>query len=355
MVSTAMAKQGAIGVYVTALGFVTPVSTVAVKSRVDGQLVTVHYTEGQTVHQGDPLVEIDPGPYQAALTQAEGQLARDTALLENARLDLERYKEAFGKNAIAKQQLDTQMATVHQYEGALRLDQGQIDNARVQLAYSHITSPITGRVGLRLVDAGNIVRASDTAPLVIITQLEPITVIFSVAEDHLPQIQQQLRQGKRLVVDAFDRAQQRKITTGTLQTLDNQIDTTTGTVKLKASFANEDAALFPNQFVNARLLVDTHEDVTLVPNTVIQHNAQGAFVYLLASNQVVTVHPITEGTTDGTVSEVEDLEPGAVMAADNFNRLTDGAKVVLRPAAASGPRGEPRRRPMTNDATANEQ
>jgi len=314
---------------------------VAVKSRVDGQLVKVNYQEGQMVHAGDSLVEIDAAPFQAALAQAEGQLARDTALLENARLDLERYKEAFAKNAIPKQQLDTQTATLHQFEGAVKLDQGQVDNARVQLAYCHIAAPISGRVGLRLVDAGNIVHANDTNPLVIITQLEPITVVFSVAEDHLPQIQQQLRKGSQLTVDAFDRAQQTKIATGKVQTLDNQIDTTTGTLKIKALFPNEDGALFPNQFVNMHLLVDTLRGVTLLSNPSIQRNAQGAFVYLLQANQtnqVVTVHPITIGVTDGNISEVEGLEPGAVVAADNFNRLTDGAKVTVRGA------GEGRRR-----------
>ena len=228
------------------------------------------------------------------------------------------------------------MSAVHQYEGAVKLDQGQIDNAKVQLAYCHITAPITGRVGLRLVDAGNIVHGSDTNPLVVITQLEPITVVFSVAEDYLPQIQQQLRQGRELVVDAFDRAQQKKLATGTLQTLDNQIDTATGTIKSKALFQNEEDLLFPNQFVNARLLVDTHHDVTLVPNQVIQRNAQGSFVYLINPDNTVALHPITVGATDSTVSEVSGLEPGAIVAADNFNRLTDGAKVTIR-AAGGGP------------------
>ena len=332
MVSTASAQKGDIGVYVNALGIVTPVNTVSLRSRVDGQLVKVYYREGQLVHEGDPLVEIDPAPFQAALAQAEGQLARDSALLENARLDLERYKEAFARNAIPKQQLDTQNATVRQYEGAVKFDQGQVDNAKVQLAYCHINAPISGRVGLRLVDPGNIVRSSDTNPLVVIAQLEPITVIFSVAEDYLPQIHQQLRQGKELVVDAFDRAQQKKIATGMLQTLDNQIDTATGTIKLKALFQNDNEPLFPNQFVNARLLVDTHHDVTLVPNPVIQRNAQGSFVYLVKPDNTVALHPVTVGATDGNVSEVSGLDAGANVAADNFNRLTDGAKVTIRPA-----------------------
>jgi multidrug efflux system membrane fusion protein len=312
-----------------------------------GSGLKVRYTEGQTVHQGDPLVEIDPAPFEAALAQAEGQLARDTALLENARLDLERYKEAFAKNAIPKQLLDTQLSTVHQYEGAVKLDQGQVNNAKVQLAYCHITAPISGRVGLRLVDAGNIVHANDTNPLVVITQLEPITAIFSVAEDYLPQINQQLRAGRQLSVDAFDRAQQRKLATGTLQTLDNQIDTTTGTIKLKALFPNQDDVLFPNQFVNARLLVDTHRNVTLLPNAAIQRNAQGPFVYLLqtkSTNRTVVVQPVTLGITEASLSEVEGLEPGAVVAADNFNRLTEGANVVLRPAASESRPADPKRR-----------
>ena len=340
-VATAVAHSGDIGIYVNALGVVTPRNMVSVKSRVDGQLVKVNYQEGQMVRAGDPLVEIDPAPFQAALVQAEGQLARDTALLENARLDLERYKEAVAKNAIPKQQLDTQVATVHQFEGTVKLDQGQLDNARVQLAYCHIAAPVSGRVGLRLVDPGNIIHATDTNPMLVVTELQPITVIFNVAEDYLPQIQQQLRAGKTLAVDAFDRAQTKKLATGTLQTLDNQIDTTTGTLKLKAVFTNEDESLFPNQFVNARLLVDTLHNATLVPNMVIQRNAESAFVYLLKPDQTVAMQAITVGTTDGHTSAVEGIEPGAVLAADNFNRLTDGAKVTVRKPSNEGS-GEPR-------------
>src|SRR5215472_6149440 len=290
-VTTAVVRKGEIGVYVNALGVVTPVPTVMVKSRVDGQLMSVNYVEGQMVHEGDSLVEVDPRPFQAQLTQAEGQLARDKALLENAHVDLDRYQTAYSKNAIPKQQLDTQHATVHQYEGTVKFDQGQVDNARLQLNYSHITAPISGRVGLRLVDAGNIVHATDTNPLAVITQLKPITLIFSVAEDYLPQIQQQLNLGKKLVVEAYDRAQQNKLATGSLLTLDNQIDTTTGTVKLKALFTNEDNALFPNQFVNARLLVNTEGDATVVPSVAVQRNAQGAFVYVVQTNETVAMRP----------------------------------------------------------------
>jgi multidrug efflux system membrane fusion protein len=292
--------------------------------------MNVNYVEGQMVHAGDSLLEIDPRPYQAQLTQAEGQLARDKALLENARVDLDRYQIAYSKNAIPKQQLDTQVATVHQYEGTVRLDEGQVDNARLQVTYSHITAPISGRVGLRLVDPGNIVHATDANPLAVITQLQPITVIFSVAEDYLPQIQQQLLHGQKLVVEAYDRTQQRKLATGTLLTLDNQIDTTTGTVKLKALFPNEDSSLFPNQFVNARLLVSTEHEATLVPTAAIQRNAQGAFVYLVQTNQTVAMRSVSVGTADAGVTAVEGLEPGEVIAADNFNRLQEGAKVMPR-------------------------
>jgi multidrug efflux system membrane fusion protein len=347
MVSTTVAQTGDIGIYVTALGMVTPVNTVAITSRVQGQIMKVYYQEGQMVKAGDPLIDIDPGPDQAALLVAKGQLARDTAMLEDSKLDLERYQEAFASNAIPKQQLDTQTATVHQNEGTVELDQGNLDSAQVQLAYCHITAPISGRVGLRLVDAGNVVQAGSTN-LVMITQLAPITVVFTVAEDYLPQIQKQLAAGNELDVDVFDRAQVNKLASGTLQTLDNQIDPTTGTLRFKAIFTNEDNALFPNQFVNARLLVDTLEDVTLLPNTAIQRNSDTAFVYLLqadqtgtnqtSTNQTATVkmQTITAGTTDGTVTEVEGIEPGTKVVADNFNKLSDGAKVIIRPANGAG-------------------
>jgi len=281
---------------------------------------------------------VDPRPFEAMLTQVEGQLARDQALLENAKLDLDRYQSAFAKNAIPKQQLDTQVATVHQYEGTVKLDQGQVDNARVQLLYCDITAPISGRVGLRLVDPGNIVHATDANPLAVITQLQPITIVFSVAEDYLPDIQQQLREGQKLTVEAYDRAQQHKLATGTLLTIDNQIDATTGTVKLKALFPNEDDALFPNQFVNARLLIKTEHDATLVPTTALQRNAQGPFVYVLQPDQTVAMKMLSVGASDGTVTAVEGLEPGAVIAADNFNRLQEGAKVVPRALGGNKPK-----------------
>lgn len=372
VVSSVTAAQGNIGIYVNALGVVTPLKTDSINSRVQGQIVAVKYTEGQEVKVGDPLVEIDPGPSQAALTQAAGQLKRDQAILEDAKLDLERYSQAYASNAIPKQQLDTQKAAVEQDEGTVELDQGLLDNAKVQLAYCHITAPISGRVGLRLVDEGNMVQASSSTALVVITQLKPITVIFNVAEDALPPILEEVRAGKTLPVDAFDRAQIKKLATGTLEALDNQVDTTSGTVKFRAIFTNDDEALFPNQFVNARLLVKTLENATLLPNAVIQRNADGAFVYLLkpdapaqntnvatavdppvaagaggastnamATNvtAIVAMQSVTVQTTDGTVSAVQGIEPGTAVVADNFNKLTDGAKVTVRPGGSGGGRG----------------
>jgi multidrug efflux system membrane fusion protein len=332
---TATAKKGDIGVYVEALGAVTPVYTVNVTSRVQGQVMNVYYKEGQMVHKGQPLLEIDPRPFQAALTQVEGQLEHDQALLAEARIDLDRYQQAFNRNAIAKQQLDDQTQLVKQDEGTVKNDQGQVANAQVNLAYTHITSPIDGRVGLRLVDPGNMVQANGTTPLVVVTQLAPITVIFSVAEDYLTQIQQQTRNGEKLKVDAYDRTQQTKIAEGTLLTIDNQIDTTTGTVKMRAEFLNKDGALFPSQFVNVRLLVTTQHNVTLIPTSGIQRNAQGAFVYLI-QEQKATIRTVKVGTTDGNITAVEGINPGDVVAVNGFDKLQEGAPVRIQKPTASG-------------------
>jgi multidrug efflux system membrane fusion protein len=334
-ISTATVRTGDIGVYVNALGTVTPFNTVSLTARVAGQIAKVEYLEGQLVHVGDPLVEIDPAPFQAAVTQAEGQLARDQAQLELAKLNLERDTNLLNKGVISKQEFDTQVATDHQSEGAVKLDQGNLDTAKVNLAYCHITSPIDGRVGLRMVDPGNIVQANGTTPLVVITQLQPISVEFNVSEDAVPQIMQAMHNGDKPEADAYDRANQKKLATGNVESFNSQIDNTTGTLRLRATFKNDDAVLFPNQFVNVQLLVDTHKGVTLLPNNAIQRNDNGAFVYVVQPNQPVALKTITVGTTDGNVSEVQGLQPGSVVAADSFNRLSDGAKVTSRPSASA--------------------
>jgi multidrug efflux system membrane fusion protein len=333
MISIATATSGDNGVYVRALGTVTPLNTVSVTARVAGQIAKVEYKEGQLVHVGDPLVEIDPAPFQAAVTQAEGQLARDQASLDLAKLNLTRDNDLLKKGVISKQEFDTQTATNGQSEGAVKLDQGNLDQAKVNLAYCHITSPIDGRAGLRLVDPGNIVQANGTTPLVVITQLQPITVEFNVAEDSVPQIVEAVHNGKQLTADAYDRADQKKLATGTLEALNSQIDNTTGTLRLRATFKNDDASLFPNQFVNVRLLVETHKGVTLLPNNTIQRNDNGAFVYVVQPNQTVALKTITVGTSDGAISEAQGLPPGTTVAADSFNRLSDGARIAVRSAA----------------------
>jgi membrane fusion protein, multidrug efflux system len=333
------AKKGDIGVYVQALGTVTPIYTVTVTSRVQGEIVKLYYTEGQMVRKGDPLIDIDPRPYQAALTQAEGQLAHDQAVLSEAKIDYDRYKAALARNAIAQQQVADQEQTVLQDEGTVKNDEGNLANAQVNLVYTHITSPIDGRVGLRLVDLGNIVQANSTTALVVITQLQPITVIFSVAEDYLPEIQKELRTGKRLEVDALDRQQQTKLATGYLLTIDNEVDTTTGTVKLKAQFDNRNYELFPSQFVNAALLVRTITDATLIPTQAVQQSAQGPFVFVIKPDGTASMSSVTAGTSDGTDTAVEGIEPGVMVATSGFDKLQDGAKVVIREPHGGTPNG----------------
>jgi membrane fusion protein, multidrug efflux system len=336
-VSTATVQKGDIGVYVSGLGTVTPIYTVSVISRVQGQIVAIHYKEGQMVRAGDPLVDIDPRPYEAALTQAEGQLAHDEALLAQSRIDLDRYQAAFSRNAVAQQQVYDQEQLVKQYEGTVKNDQGVVDNAKVNLVYCHISSPITGRVGLRLVDLGNMVQANSTTALVVVTQLQPITVIFSINEDYLPQIVRQLRQGQKMTVEALGETETQKLATGTLLTVDNQADPTTGTVKLRATFQNTDNALFPNEFVNARLLLNTQHGTTLVPTAALQRNAQGAFVYVIKPDQTASVQTVTVGTTDGNIAAVQGVEEGQTIAVNGFDKLQDGIKVTVH--TGSGNRG----------------
>src|SRR5580658_9383358 len=327
-VVAARATKGTIKVFVQGLGAVTPIYTVTVNSRVTGQLMKVQFKEGQIVHQGDLLIEIDPRPYEVQLEQAEGQLIHDEALLKNANLDLDRYKVLIKQDAIPQQQLDTQQALVTQYEGTIKTDQSQIDSAKLNLIYCKITSPITGRVGLRLVDPGNIVQATSTAGLVVITQIDPISVIFTVGEDQLPPIIAKMHAGQQLTVEAWDRENQAKLADGKLETTDNQIDPTTGTLKLRAVFANAEGKLFPNQFVNARLLVQQKPNVTLLPNNAIQRNSQGTYVWLVGPDRIVNVRSITVGTTEGDQSEIiAGLAPGDTVVTVGVDRLEEGGKV----------------------------
>ncbi len=311
--TTAKASKGDIGVYLTAIGTVTPVYTDSIVSQVTGQVVAVHYREGQLVHKGDPLVDIDSRPYEATLKQAEGTLERDTHLLEQAQMDLARYQAAWARNAIAKQQVEDQEKLVQQYQGTVKNDQGAVDYDRVQVGFCHIVAPITGRVGLRLVDPGNVVTANGGTTLAVITQLQPITVVFTISEDNLQQVLAQMHKNQSLEVQALDRAQMKMIAKGKLLTTDNLIDTTTGTVKLRAVFDNKDNALFPNQFVNTRLLVNTLHDVTLVDSSAIQHNGTQAFVWVI-QNGTAQQRNVTTGVTDNGLTEVTGLNPDEVVA-----------------------------------------
>ena len=337
-VTATTAKRGNIGVYVDAIGTVTPVYTSSITSQVNGIVTQVHFTEGQLVRKGQPLLEIDSRPYAATLAQAQGVLERDQGILAQAQMDLTRYQAAWAKNAIPKQTLDDQEKIVQQSQGTVHNDEGTVQYDQVQLGFCHIVSPITGRVGLRLVDPGNVVQANGTTVLAVVTQIQPITVVFTVAEDTLGQIVPQMRKKAKLKVEAYDRSAQKEIATGALLTLDNQIDTTTGTVKARAAFANNDSSLFPNQFVNTRLLVNTLQDATLIPTAAIQHNGQAAFVYVLKDGKA-HMRPITVGVTDGPTGEVQGINPGDVLATSSFDKLQDGTTVNISDPAKAGSAG----------------
>ncbi|MFZ0954556.1 MAG: efflux RND transporter periplasmic adaptor subunit [Candidatus Sulfotelmatobacter sp.] len=335
-ITTATATTGNIGVYLDAIGTVTPVYTDSITSEVTGLVVAVHYKEGQLVSKGDPLVDIDSRPYRASLLQAQGALERDENVLAQAQMDLERYRAAWARNAIAKQILDDQEKLVLVDEGTVKNDQGTVQYDQIQVDFCHITAPIAGRVGLRLVDPGNVVQSAGTVTLAVITQLQPITVIFTIPEDSLGPVQLRLQKKARLPVDAFDRTAQTKIASGKLLTLDNQIDTTTGTVKGRAQFDNKNDALFPNQFVNTRLLVNTLQGVTLVPASAIQQNGQASFVYVIQDN-VAHMHSIKPGVTDGGLTQVDGINPGDVVANSSFDKLQDKTAVAISNKASTKP------------------
>lgn len=329
-VITALAHSSNVPVFIPALGQVTPTYSVTVRTQVNGHLLRVNFKEGQMVKAGDLIAQIDPRPFLAQLVQFQGQLERDQAQLHNANLDLIRYRMLYPVGAVSKQTYDTQVWLVKQLEGTVKLDQGQLDTVRVNLVYCYITSPINGRIGLRLVDPGNFVQTSDTNGLVVIDTIQPITVVFSIPEDNVSDVMEKINAGKVLPVEAYDRQQNKLLETGTLLTVDNQIDPTTGTVKLKALFTNNEDILFPNQFVNIQLLVDTLQNVTVIPTAAIQHGPDGTFVFLLNSNNTVSVKPVTVGINfEGNTVINSGITVGQAVVIDGIDKLTDGAKVTL--------------------------
>lgn len=349
-VGTAKAEKGEIPIVIKALGTVTPLATVTIKTQITGQLVQVAFTEGQTVKKGDLLAVVDPRPYEVALQQAQGTLEKDQALLKNAQIDLQRYKTLVQQDSIARQQYDTQAALVRQYEAAIVTDQALVDGAKLNLVYTRIIAPTDGRIGLRLVDPGNYVTMGDATGICVITLMRPMSVLFTIPEDTLPRVRKRIRENATLQVTALDRAQKNELGIGKLSTTDNQIDTTTGTVKLRGMFDNPDEALFPNQFVNVRLLVDTVKDATVVPVAAIQRGPAGIFVYRVKSDDTVEIRIVEIGETDGEkVAVTKGLEIGDEVVIDGTDRLRDGAKIRRpsaqppgRPVAAAPPDGKPR-------------
>lgn len=338
-VAVALTRQGDLPIYLNGLGTVTPLHTVTVRSRVDGELIRVAFTEGQAVRQGELLAEIDPRPYQVAVQQAEGQLLRDEALLKNAEIDQDRYQTLLEQDSIAAQQTATQAALVKQYRGTVEIDRAQLDNAKLQLSYARITAPVSGRIGLRLVDQGNMVRAGDVNGLAVITQVQPISVVFTLPEDDIPAVMRRWRSGDTLVIDAYDRAGQQKLASGKLLAVDNQIDASTGTLKLKAQFDNEDRTLFANQFVNIKMRLDTLRAATLAPSAAIQHGANGAFVYLVKDDNSITVRRVKPGPADGeTVAILEGLASNDKLVIDGADKLREGSQVkVIDKTKAAAP------------------
>jgi len=343
-VGAATVALGNIRVIVNALGTVTPLATVTVQTQISGQLIEVGFTEGQRVNKGDFLAQVDARPYEIAKAQAEGQLARDQGLLAQAQMDLKRYQGLVAQNSIARQQAEDQVFIVQQYEGSVKLDQAQVDAQALNIAYCHIVSPVTGRIGLRLVDPGNYVQTSSSSSIAVVTQLQPITVIFTVPEDNLPDIMPQYNAGTALQVTAYDRSNVKQLATGKVSAVDSQIDTTTGTVKIRAQFDNSDGALFPNQFVNAQLLVRTLTNVVTVPTVAIQRGApngqQSSYVYVVNADNTVSVRPITIGPTDGSMTAVNTgLAAGDHVVIDGADRLREGLHVNVSTLDGKPPEG----------------
>jgi len=335
-VVVASSSRGDLPIYLDALGTVTALNTVTVRSRVDGELMKVSYAEGQIVHAGDVLAEIDPRPYQVQLTQAQGQLIKDEALLKNAKADLDRYTTA--RETVSQQQIDTAQAAVAQYQGAIKIDQGAIDSANLNLAYCHITAPLTGKIGLRTVDPGNIVHASDATGMAVITQLQPIAVVFNLPESQLPAVLNAMKADRKLSVDVFSSDRSTRLASGQLKAIDNQIDATTATVRIKATFDNEDGLLYPNQFVNVRLHVNTLRDVVLAPTPAIQRSPDTMFVYVVKADHTIEMRPVTVGPAEGAVTVVEKgLEPGETLVTEGVDKLGPGMEVVPHVAGAAAP------------------